>query len=310
MGLDRTGILDDGANVGALSCAQCGYDLRSQAKSGLCPECGAQVSAAVVTPVLRIGSWVLVRRVRSSLAIIVLAVLVHTLFSIAYVMLMLYWFHINDRTLRVRMVHFFSNSPAFTEAAVTLGVLVFVIGAMSVRGVLRRWYGWLIIIFVLFVVAGQISAAWVYPSDVYWLETRPKRILAGLLWVADGGSSLLIPLIPALLLRMLSQTGSRRIKACTWVGFVGSLFFAVQALVEMGWCLVLAATARAEPGKWMTEIQSDIPPWGEALYFWFYGSERSVGAVCWVVVLCAMLIFLRASTPPHAARCDGPLTRE
>lgn len=303
--MNNTDAMDDRAIGAALRCAQCGYDLRSQIATGNCPECNAPVSAAIVTPGLRMGSWQIVRRVRASLSILIFALLVHTLFAIGFVLVLYYWSHFTDRRLWVRLVRIMSDAPAYTEAAIAAGMLVFVIAAKNVPGVLRRWTGRIIIAWLLLVLAGHLSWRWVSTVNFLWLETWPNRVFAGLLWFVAGSSWLLVPLVPALLLRMLSPRATHRIRFCLWVGLGASLYFVAQAVVEMSWCAIYAATARPEIGWWGMGYSPVMPQQLMDAYEWFWLSERTFGAACWAVILGGVLVFLRASKPPSLSRNNG-----
>jgi hypothetical protein len=75
-----------------LSCANCGYNLRTLAVSGRCPECGEPVARSFTPVGFRFRNPMTPRRIRNGIAVIIVAVLLGTVLHLALVgMMYLAW---------------------------------------------------------------------------------------------------------------------------------------------------------------------------------------------------------------------------
>lgn len=70
--------------TGDLPCASCGYNLRTLAVSGRCPECGEPVATSFTSQGFRFRNPMTPSRVRNGIAVIIVAVLLATVVNLVY----------------------------------------------------------------------------------------------------------------------------------------------------------------------------------------------------------------------------------
>ena len=109
--------------AGDLRCASCGYNLRTLAVAGRCPECGQPVAMSLTSQPFRFGNPSTPKRVRNGLAVFIVGVLFSTILTLVYVAELRLMYVLPENLLRMT-VPATAHAIAWIPVLMTIGLIL------------------------------------------------------------------------------------------------------------------------------------------------------------------------------------------